>query len=782
VTGKKEKFVFDGYRLDGASRELRHGDTLVEIEPKVFDLLIYLTANHDRAVDKDELLAAVWPGLVITETALTRAVMKARKAVGDDATRQAVIKTVHGHGYRFVAELQEFDEVAPASPAPAVSRSTSWRNVAIGLALAALLAIAWWTLKSPVAETGGTRLAVLPLAVGSDDPELAWLRLGLMSYVSRSLAAEDAVEVLSDGSVAELAERFGWSGELDEDNSELLNRLTTVFGVTHVLAMQLQPEGKAWRMNYALREPGGTIQRGTMVGDQGTDLAGGVVQAMYGLLFHRSRQNQDIQLVSRDPFNNEAFARGMSLSIEGRCTEAVQYFQVIVDQEPDLFEPRYQLASCLRQMGENDPAEILLVELVANQSELGPSRDLARSWLLLGILYNRTGRMADARAAYGAALDLARELDDADLEARSLHNLAILHEDLNQLDRADEYMNLAMLAYQRAGREVLPGQLWSTRANIKMARGDLDGAELDLEKALAAFREVGDRRSEAMMLNNTGYLRRRQGRLEEAESYHLRSLEIREEIRDRVGQGRIWTMLGGVYTAQGRYEEAEEAAQAALEIARESNDRLFEATSLATLADAERSLGKTAQAGAHYRQSRDILAEIQDTGREMQVDLRLAQLSLEAGDAAEARRVAERVLERARASDALQAEVQALEKLGDIAHDTGDVQSAADYWQAAMERLEATSWGAKINALAARLAEAWMDLGEPERAAPLVGLLAGDEPNVPSLKTQARFAFESGDPARAIDLMQAAKERAGTHWSPASEAALESYLAAAGPK
>ncbi len=69
------------------------------MQPRVFDLLVYLATHAERAIDKDELQDAVWPGMFITETALTRAVMKARKAVDDDASQQAVIKTVHGHGW-----------------------------------------------------------------------------------------------------------------------------------------------------------------------------------------------------------------------------------------------------------------------------------------------------------------------------------------------------------------------------------------------------------------------------------------------------------------------------------------------------------------------------------------------------------------------------------------------------------------------------------------------------------------------------------------------------------
>ncbi|HEX6997193.1 MAG TPA: alpha/beta fold hydrolase [Gammaproteobacteria bacterium] len=92
--------------LDSRARELRRDGQLVPIEHRAFDMLLYLIEHRDRAVSKDDLQENIWPRMILTESALTRCVMKARRAVGDDSQRQGIIKTVHGHGYRFVAPIQ----------------------------------------------------------------------------------------------------------------------------------------------------------------------------------------------------------------------------------------------------------------------------------------------------------------------------------------------------------------------------------------------------------------------------------------------------------------------------------------------------------------------------------------------------------------------------------------------------------------------------------------------------------------------------------------------------
>ncbi len=113
---------FGDCEIDLAASELRVGGKPRGIEPKAFDLLAYLVEHRDRVVGKDELQDAIWPGMVVTEASLTRTVMKARKAVGDDARRQHVIKTVSRRGYRFVADLQEHQpdpfSVEPANLGP----------------------------------------------------------------------------------------------------------------------------------------------------------------------------------------------------------------------------------------------------------------------------------------------------------------------------------------------------------------------------------------------------------------------------------------------------------------------------------------------------------------------------------------------------------------------------------------------------------------------------------------------------------------------------------------
>src|SRR6185436_14023600 len=95
------------YALDTERRELRRGADVIGVAPQVFDLLVFLIRNRERFVSKDELIAAVWDGRIITDSALTTRLYVARSAVGDTGGGQRLIKTLPRKGFRFMGVVRE---------------------------------------------------------------------------------------------------------------------------------------------------------------------------------------------------------------------------------------------------------------------------------------------------------------------------------------------------------------------------------------------------------------------------------------------------------------------------------------------------------------------------------------------------------------------------------------------------------------------------------------------------------------------------------------------------
>jgi DNA-binding winged helix-turn-helix (wHTH) protein len=105
-------FRFAGCTLDTSARSFARDGRPVRLTPKSFELLALLVEHRPRALSKEELLQHVWPGVFVSDASLAKVVSKLRQAIGDDDASPA-IRTVHGYGYAFAAEIEGRDEAAP---------------------------------------------------------------------------------------------------------------------------------------------------------------------------------------------------------------------------------------------------------------------------------------------------------------------------------------------------------------------------------------------------------------------------------------------------------------------------------------------------------------------------------------------------------------------------------------------------------------------------------------------------------------------------------------------
>ena len=105
---------FGDCEIDLERRELWRAKRAVHVEPQVFDLLVYLVQNRDRVVSKDDLIASVWGGRIVSESTLTSRINAARNAVGDSGRKQQLIRTIPRKGLRFIGAVQtQVDDNTP---------------------------------------------------------------------------------------------------------------------------------------------------------------------------------------------------------------------------------------------------------------------------------------------------------------------------------------------------------------------------------------------------------------------------------------------------------------------------------------------------------------------------------------------------------------------------------------------------------------------------------------------------------------------------------------------
>jgi len=170
-------FLFEDFELDVARRELRRGAAIKSLEPRIFDLLAYLVRNRDRVVSRDDLIASVWNGRIVSESTLAGSINAARVAIGDSGDKQRLIKTLPRKGVRFVGNVQEEN----TSGAPAVSGAIKTRNVHLALP------------EKP-------SIAVLPFQNMSGDPEQEYFADGMVDEIISGLARSKWLFVIARNS------------------------------------------------------------------------------------------------------------------------------------------------------------------------------------------------------------------------------------------------------------------------------------------------------------------------------------------------------------------------------------------------------------------------------------------------------------------------------------------------------------------------------------------------------------------------------------------------------
>ncbi len=109
------------FLVDPQRRLVRGPDSDLHLRPKTFGVLETLIENRRRAVSKDELLTTVWAGTAVTDDVLVTSITEIRRAFGDDPRAPTFIKTIHGTGYRWIASVEEVEEVREVEAAKEVS-------------------------------------------------------------------------------------------------------------------------------------------------------------------------------------------------------------------------------------------------------------------------------------------------------------------------------------------------------------------------------------------------------------------------------------------------------------------------------------------------------------------------------------------------------------------------------------------------------------------------------------------------------------------------------------
>jgi DNA-binding winged helix-turn-helix (wHTH) protein/Tfp pilus assembly protein PilF len=591
-------YRFGPYMLDPGAYRLTRGDDIVQLSPKIIDLLLYLVARQSALVSKEDLFKALWPDVAVTDNALTQAVSELRQALGDDSSKPAYIQTVARRGYRFIAPV-----TSTAVPAAAFAGA--------GAGAAATGAAEQIAVQPSI--------AVLDFANVSNDRDLAWLSSGIAETVTNDLRATSALRIVDRVRVVEAIKRAG--PELSALRAEL--------HLDRAVVGSFQRAGSRLRITARVVD---AASGETMAGAQ----ADGPLEEVFDLQDRIVAQfAETLGIGAKQPrsLGDTSSLEAYRLFTEGRVRlesldaanvpEAIANFERAIDLDPQYAAAYVGLANARLWQYEmsrarNQPDAGLLARAIDHvRRAIDLERDLADAHATLSFLLMSGGRAAEALIAARRAVALeprfwgnqfrlghaawGEERLLALTRTRDLYQdfpfvhfeMAMVHIARGQLDRAEAVLREGTVVQDRQAdrRQRYPAKgLHWLLGLVRLAAGDVAEAQREFQQELSSgTRQLYAAEFAMNAYDGAGFALLRAGDPTAAAGEFKRALELfPEHARSLVGLGAALNASKDAAAADAAFTRAMAAIEALRRGGRTSEANLAEAMHHAVRGDVTR--------------------------------------------------------------------------------------------------------------------------------------------------------------------------------------------------
>ena len=385
-------YAFLDFTLDLSTERLLRGDAEIKLRPKSFQVLRFLVEHPCRLVGREELLQAVWGDVAVTDESVTKCIADVRRALKDDS--QEIIRTMHGRGFLFQADVRNLNTLQQPTETPTLSKPPFARRrlALVAAASVAVLAVGVILIRwyAPVLERNSAfeAIAVLPfesLSAGEDQQYLAdgmtealitglgevsplrvIARTSVVQYEKtrkpvRDIALELNVDVIVEGTVTQSGDRIRVTANL----------------------IQVSPEKHIWAHSFE-RDLRNVIALQN-------EISSAIADEIHGKLTPAKRR-----LPSDRPVNPEAqlaYWKARYLLANRKDTEAanqgIEYAEQALRIAPDYAPAHVALALSYANLngGENIPIDAASRSKAAALKAIALDDQLADAHVALGVVY-----------------------------------------------------------------------------------------------------------------------------------------------------------------------------------------------------------------------------------------------------------------------------------------------------------------------------------------------------------------------------------------------------------
>jgi DNA-binding winged helix-turn-helix (wHTH) protein/tetratricopeptide (TPR) repeat protein len=596
-------YRFGPYTLDpGAYRLLREGE-VVQLSPKIIDLLLYLVARQPALVSKEDLFKALWPDVAVTDNALTQAVSELRQALGDDPSKPVYIQTVARRGYRFIAQ------VSTLTVAPTLATAPGGPGASVA------------TTVAPEAFAAQPAIAVMDFTNVSGDRELAWLSSGIAETVTNDLRATSPLRVVDRVRVVEAVKRGGT--DLSNLRVELHLDLAVVGSFQRAgsrLRITARVVDAATGEATAEAKADGPLEQVFEVQDK---IVAQFADAL-GMATKQPRSLGDTSSLEAYRAFTEGRVRLESLDASA-VPAAIGDFERAISLDSRYAAAHVGLANARfwqyeMSRARNQPEAALLAQSIDHvRRAIELERDLAEAHATLSFLLMSGGRAQEALAAARRAVTLeprywgnqfrlahaawGEERLQALSRARDLYQdfpfihfeMAMVHIARGHLDRAEGVLREGTIVQDRQAdrkqRYPAKGLHWLLGL-VRLAAGDVNESRQEFEREISSGTWQLYAREFAMNAHDgAGFVSLRTGETSHAVDAFGRALELfPDHARSLIGLGAAYAAGGDTSAADAAYTQATTAIDALRRGGRGSEATLAEAMCHTARGDADRAM------------------------------------------------------------------------------------------------------------------------------------------------------------------------------------------------
>ncbi|MET0230709.1 MAG: winged helix-turn-helix domain-containing protein [Rhodanobacteraceae bacterium] len=541
----------------------------MELPRRTFECLEHLLLHRDRAVGRDELVAAIFHRTNVSDAQLGQVVLRTRRAVDDDGNAQHVIRTIAGFGYRWVADVRVLaaetqsvhEESTQREPAPVVrfvaaprARTTRFYAAATMIVLLAAAFGAWFAIgrfhttaepsqSATAANLPADSIVVLPIEV-EGLREDAWIRLGAMDLVADRLR-EAGMTVPPSESVLTLAraEPNGARPDAKYVRETTSARLVVEGKATH--------DATGWKVRLVASRPDGTTVPVEFAEHDAIETARGASDLLLAALGHTLPPNAE-----RETAFDETLQRARAAMLANELDTA----RAILAASPDLgrnpAELDYRLAQVDFRAGRLDSADSALTRVLASPAADNDARFRAEVLTARGATRMRRGEFSAGGADFEAAIALLSS--GAPLQrGTALVGRGNARVAEHRYDEALADFGIARVALESAGDSLGVARVDANLGMLELYRGRPAEASTYLGGAADRFQSFGALRE--FLLTLTGIVDAELSMLHRDEAWKTveRGWALRERVTDPDQRVDLMLNRAQVLLGFGRYHEAD---------------------------------------------------------------------------------------------------------------------------------------------------------------------------------------------------------------------------------